>query len=247
MEGNMNIKEHSHFIMTACKLLTEQRKTLIYTVAGYLGISIVLGLFFGYLGIYPSLSNSMLYIFLAGLACAYAASRMMFELTSKEGRISLLMSPDSAATKFIVRLIGILPGMLLLVAVGYLAYAYSALLSNGLSHGVWLSLSNPFKEIPNEIWGVLGSFYLFFEAAFIFGAVVWPRKSFIKTVGLLSLLQIVLIFLMIAFFRVFKMLGWSIQIVDEDALFRCFISVIIAISAAIIFSAYYKFKRIAVV
>lgn len=233
--------------MTARKLLIEQRRTLTYTVGGYLGISILLGLFLGYFSMYPNGGNLMLYIFLAGMACAFAASKMMFELTSKEGRTSLLMSPDTAANKFIVRLIAILPGMLILVAVGYIAYAYSDLLMNGISNDIWLPLKNPFNGVPSEIIIMTVSFFLFNEAVFIFGATAWPRKSFIKTVGLLALIQIALSFAMAGIYKIFVASGWSIEIVNGDAFFWCICTTITIVSAAIMYAAYIKFKRSQVV
>ncbi|MDE6309410.1 MAG: hypothetical protein K2L81_04370, partial [Muribaculaceae bacterium] len=87
-------------VLMCRKSLIENARKLLMTVGIFLGASLVLGMYFGYLGIPMGPVGFMLYAFFAMIICAFIDSKAFAELASKEGRISLLMVPASAADKY---------------------------------------------------------------------------------------------------------------------------------------------------
>lgn len=243
MENN-NIK--GRFGMTVRKLLIEQKKTLLIMAGSYLGFCAILGLWGGFMGAVPSNDNFVLYILLGGLACALVASKMFFDMVNKEGRTALFMSPATASDKFLPRLIAVIPGMLILVALGYLVFGYSDILAIGFTYDTWVPLPNPFQHTAENyaaaVCGLIAMF-LFNESIFIFGSVAWPRKSFLKSLGIFALIQIVLSFCAMGFVKS----GIRIQVVDGEALLWTIIGIVTAIALAIMYGAFWKFKRSTVI
>lgn len=233
-------------MMVTRKYLVEQKKTLLYMIGGFLGFFMILGLWFGWLGSSPTDGFFALYSLMAGLVCAFVASKMMFDMTRKEGRTSLLMLPATAADKYVPRLIAVFPGMILLAVAGYIVFSYSMILAMGLSYDIWLPIYNPFADMNDAFFtatAVLTTGFVLNEAIFIFGAVAWPRKSFLKTIGIIIILQLLFSVSAILFMRT----GVQIQILDEDAFTWCVVGVTTAISAAIIYWSFIKFKRSVVI
>ena len=85
--------------------------------------------------------------------------------------------------------------------------------------------------------------FLFNESIFIFGSVAWPRKSFLKSLGIFALIQIVLSFCAMGFVKS----GIRIQVVDGEALLWTIIGIVTAIALAIMYGAFWKFKRSTVI
>lgn len=238
----------SRFLMTSKKLLVEQKKTLAYFIAGYLGICLVIGLWFSLMARSAAGEAALvLYILFAGLVCAIVASKMFSDLTSKEGRISLLMTPASPAEKYFPRLILVLPGMLLLVALGYVVLDYATILACGLAYGKWYPFFNPFAGATDssDWFGIymLFSMFLFNEAIFIFGAVAWPRKSFLKSVGVFVVIQI----LFSSMLPIVVKSGFSFTVEADEALGWTLTSLVTLLSAAIVGCSYFKFKKTTVI
>lgn len=232
--------------MVCRKLLIEQRKSLIFVVGAFLGFNLIMGLWTGWATFRPGSSKFSLYIFIAGLACTVAASKMMWDMTDKQGRTALLMTPAPASYKFLSRLIVVFPGMIILTVIGYFIYNYSMILANGVTHNVWPDIYNPFAS-----WGwmktvatcLMSSLFVFTESLFIFGAVAWPRKSFLKTLGLIVVLQIILSFIGVMFSRTHL----QVEVYNEKAFIWSLTCVWTLISAVIIYLSYLKFKKSTVI
>jgi len=245
-----NNKKTGRFAMVARKLLIEHRRTLLILTGSYLGASILFGLWFGYLGSVPRIENMLFYIMMSGLACALVASKMFFDMTSKQGRTALLMTPAKASDKYLTRFVGVLPGMLLLVVIGYLVFGYSDLLSLGLRYDTWMPLPNPLKvEDPDTIISICATFsvFLFNESIFIFGSVAWPKRSFLKSLGVFAVIQILLFFIAAGIGKLFVEFNLRIEIVDEVALSWVIIGCITAIAAFIMWCSFRKFKHSTVI
>lgn len=233
--------------MMTRKMLIEQRRTLLYAAGGYLGICAVLGLWGGFFGSTPD-PGVPIYILVSMFACALAASKLGYDLTSKEGRTALLMTPATAADKFLPRLIAVLPAMLILVAIGYPVFCYADILALGVTYGHWVPFEWPnLFDGPNVTLGVcaLFSLFLFSESIFIFGAVAWPKKSLLKSIGVFILIQFILSLLAMVFIKSDAHL--YIDIVDANLFGWSVTAVITAISIGIIYCAYLKFKRTQVI
>lgn len=246
-----NNKNANRFLMFARKNIIEHKKTLIYVIGGYLGLTFVLGLWYGWICGTPGEILSSFYMVLSMLVCSVAASKMMFDLTSKQGRTSLLMTPASASDKFLVRLIGVLPGMLLLVVAGYFTCAYGCILGHGFTYDVWPEIYIPSflygngTELPYACTAL--SFMLLGESMFIFGAVAWPRLSFLKTMGIIIVLQIALSMIAVTVSLSNILENIQIEIYDENAFLWSVATVTTLIAVAITYFSYLKFKRTTVI
>lgn len=237
---------NNRFLMMCGKIATEQRKTLLVTTGGYLGICAVLGLWSGFFGGAPAAGNFVFYLVLAWIACSLVASRMFSEITRKEGRTALLMTPARAADKFLPRLIIVLPGMLLLCTLGYLVYGYTDVLMMGMKFDIWPDVYNPFAnwtESDTCTFCSMLAFFLLSESFFIFGAVTWPRKSFLKTFCLIAALQIALSFLAWGMFKT----GLEIEVYDAKAFVWSVVAIETLIATGITLWAFIRFKRLTLV
>ena len=141
--------------------------------------------------------------------------------------------------------------MLILVIIGYPVFCYADILALGVSYGQWVSFTIPhifnIFNGPDAVLGVciLLSMFLFSESIFIFGAVAWPRKSLLKSIGVFIAIQFLLSLLTMAFIKSNSYL--YIDIVDETAFGWSVTAIITAIAIGIIYCAYLKFKRIQVI
>lgn len=237
-----NITRNNRFIRVCRKMLTENRKTIMIMTGGYLGIFLIIGLWSGYLGTTPGSGGVFFYIMTAGLACAVMASKMFFDMTTKEGRTAVLMLPASAADKFLPRLIFVLPVMLIIVVLGYLVFNGSMILAAGLTSGYWAPVFNPFAHMNNSDWNavwMLTAGFLFNESLFIYGSVAWPRKSFLKTIGIFIVIQTLLSSGVI----LFQYAGLRLHINDEQAFMLLTTGIVTLISAIIVYLSYIRFKR----
>lgn len=240
------------FLMVARKLLIEQRKTILVLTASYLCACILFGLWFGYLGSVVGGDKLFFYIMISGFSCALIASKMFFDMTTKQGRTALIMTPAKASDKFLTRWVGVLPGMLLLVLIGYFVYCYSDLLALGLINGTWMPLSTPFDGISTNMGTIqfacfIFSLFLFNESVYMFGAAAWPKRSFLKSLGVLAIIQILLFFVLTGIFKLMFECNIRIEVVDGDALIWICIGCVTVVSALIMWCSYLKFKRSTVI
>lgn len=244
MENNITTpaRRDNRFVRVCRKMLTENRKTILIMTGGYLGIFLIIGLWSGYLGTTPGSGNVLFYIMMAGLACAVMASKMFFDMTSKEGRTAVLMLPATAVDKFLPRLIFALPVMLIIVVLGYLVFDGSMILAAGLTYDYWAPVFNPFAHLNDSDWTVvwmLVAGFLFNESLFIFGSVAWPRKSFLKTIGIFIVIQTLMSLGVILFHH----MGLRLHINDRQAFLLLTSGTVTVISVGIVYLSYIRFKR----
>lgn len=250
METTM-INNSSRMALIFKKLMIEQHKTLLFLAGGYLGICLVFGLWFGFLNITPGRITPILYTLLAGLVCSIVASKTFFELVNKEGRISFFMTPASMADKFLTRVILEIPAMLILTFLGYVILTGVMILTVGTIHGYWAPYVWAFELFTREdalisILSMLGA-YLLTEGWFILGSVLWPKKSFLKSVVLMTVIQMILTFIIACLIESGIMWGYSIEVIDERAnITICFI-ISVLVSAGMIYGAYARLKRTKVI
>lgn len=236
----------SHLMMVCEKMLIEQRKTLLLVTGGFLGMCALLGLWTGFMGATVNSGGLAFYIMTCGLVCAFVASKMFYDMTTKERRISLLMLPATPAEKFLPRLITVVPGMILLVVMGYLVLGYTNILIMGIKYDIWSSLYNPFMGMDNSEWQVcigLMSLFLLNESVFVFGSIAWPRKSFIKTICIFVAIQIVLSVLLSIIIKAMVDNGLHKAVGSGDAIVWTGIIVTTCIAIAIFYASFVKFKR----
>lgn len=244
-----NIGRNGRFAMLARKMFIENRRTLVMLCSGYLGALAGIGLWCGFNGVYSSSTTVGLYYMLSCLVCALTASLMFRDFTTREGRINALMTPATRTGKFWVRLLAVVPGVLILITAGYFVLAGCMNLAYGIIHDIWLPIYSVWSLVESfefETGMLLLSSYVFSEGLFIFGAIAWPRHSFIKTLLVQAGLGLALSTIAIAVTKV-MIDNYTIIVNDGDALLRIICSLIIAAGVALIYSAYVVFKRSAVI
>ncbi|MDE7471084.1 MAG: hypothetical protein K2M57_06540 [Paramuribaculum sp.] len=123
-----------------------------------------------------------------------AASQMFSDMRTKEGRISLLMTPASAFSEFFVRWTVWVPGCLAALVIAFYIGDWSRMLGAFLfDHYVErVHLSDFFTARTFYVSSICFMMYLALQSFFVLGAVLWPKLSFLKTVIALWLLQTVL-------------------------------------------------------
>lgn len=237
----------NRFCMTARKMLIENRKTLLIAVGGYLGAMIAIGFWFGWMGMTPSASAFTVYFLIAGLSCSVAASLMFSDMKTKEGRIAVLMSPARACDKFWVRMLAVLPGMFILAIAGWYAYSLAIKVSYGIFEDIWLPLFNPLtllmgpqKELA--FCSFLGVF-MFNESLFILGAILWPRKSFLKTLLLQAIISMLFSTVTMLVALLIEKGSYNVEVMNGEALGWIFVAISWIVDAAIIYLAWRRFKR----
>ena len=235
----------SRFWLVCHKFIIEHKKNIIYLCAGVLVCCLALGILFGLTGNMPLEGTFIFYVFMSGLLCSVAASRMFMETVRKEGSVSLLMTPASNRTKFIMRLICVLPCMVLICVIGYIIFGYTAILTMGIQSGNWFSLYLPpmTSEYSLQSLFLLISVFLFTDSLFMFGAVSWPKRSFPKTLCLLTLLLIIFAWLVWLFIKIISNTSVYVVVTDEKAFTWSVISVITVVAALITVWTYYRFKN----
>lgn len=237
-----NIKSGSRFGLVFKKMWIEQRRTLMMMILGYIGAWVALGLWIGYLGGRPNDFAFAIYCLTSLLCCSIVASKMFFDMTRKEGRIALLMTPATPADKFWVRMIAVVPGMIALAIAGYYAFALSMKLSFGLTVHFWPDIYNPLRMFTGDHnalgYTTLIAYFMFNEALFIFGSIAWPRKSFLKTIGVYVAINLLLSTIMIWINSM--NLHWSVEVHDLDALLWIFTGIVLTIDTILIWGAYRK-------
>ena len=148
-------------------------------------------------------------IFLVAFGCM-SASLMWNEMKTKQGRLSVLMTPASAIEKFIVKIS-------IYIILFIIVYIFAVIIAESIrylilyliypdSAVVPLYLSGRFNETDNQyIWDIFGTsanhpiwilvmVFLIIQSFFVLGASIWYSKSFIKTFLALGILIITFYF-----------------------------------------------------
>lgn len=242
-------KTTSRFLLTMKKYIMENRRSQLLGVGAFLGFCILIGVWCGFMDIDMYYGFTVFYYFFAMLFCMVCTSLMFSDMGTKEGKIRLLMTPASAADVFFTRLLFAIPVVLVIVYIGYLLMGYSNILVYYCRNDVWVTLPN-LVGIPDSerVWytqAMFGDVFLFNEALFVLGAVLWPRMSFIKTAGLYAVLNIVLSMLLLLMKDVIGLIithiiTGGIEMVAEWTVF----GLMLALDIAIIWFAYYRYKRV---
>lgn len=242
-----NITNRSRFAEVAVKFFTEQKRTLMFATVGYLGLCMVIGIWSGLLGVGWGEGGTAIYIILAGLICMIGASLSFSDLGKKPGRISLLMTPAKAADTFTIRFLVYIPGIVILVSLGYIVGQLFTLLSLGIMFDMWdYPLYNPLKGFCDSPLGAtIVAAFLFNETLFLMGSTLWPKKSFIKTAVILAALNIVTSLIATFVVRQIVQSGYTMQ-VNQNALAWTVFGIYMACSVGMTIFAYHRLKTITV-
>lgn len=233
------------FSLLCKKYIIEHRKNILMFCTGYLGLFVIFGILTGLTGNTVSDTLFWMYVVIAGPVCAGVASKMFAETTTKEGSIALLMTPASSGEKFSVRLLAVLPCVVAVTVIGYIVFGYTSILVAGMRYGFWYPLYLPpvSSTYGIETLFLLISLFLFIESGFIFGSVVWPKRSFPKTLCCFAGLLIIFGFLMWVIIKICRATGIYFEVVDQQAFTWSIISIIFALAICLTIFSFFRFKK----
>lgn len=229
------------------KIGVEQRKTILLSIGSYLGFILLLGIWSGgWLGLRVGMNDAGMYAVISWIMCVVVASMMFGDFKKKEDRLSTLMTPATAWQKFLPRLLTAVPGTLILATLGWYVYEYSKIISFGINEGIWQACPHPIEAIFEDGWEsiiAIGSYFLFIQSIFFLGGVAWPKKSFIKTLGLLAIFGLMLSVIL----GLLTKIQWQFIIIQKSAIVWTLIVFTLILSVCIFYLAYRKLKRMNVV
>ena len=192
-----------NFMNVARQDLLRNRKALLLTAALIIGCDILIGVILGFTNSGGGSNELMVYWLVAEIFMFVCASMAFSSMKSKEGRTAELMLPATAFEKCAVRWIMAVPLTFVVCALGIYVGDATRMLVQWASDGPYAH--NPHYMSLVNIWSVFGEAenplmtasghaqwagFLFTQAAFFFGSVLWPKLSFLKTFAALTVLQV---------------------------------------------------------
>ena len=235
------------FGLVVKKDFIENRRSILGALGGYFAVLALTGMWFGYFQWNTATSEILVYCMICSLMLSIASSPNFSNMKDKQGRLSYLMMPATAAEKFWPRILGATVGLWITAVAGYFLFSVCATLVDGLTKGSW-SWIEGWKFIfsfggKDCIYGfvILISGILFNQSAYILGSALWPKYSFLKTLLALSALQIVGSIVLITGVTHWGT-AWLLHI-NEDLLLWGLAGVNLLICAAMIWGSYTKMRN----
>ena len=200
--GNESFVEN--FWLNAKREIIDNRKFLLLGLACILGLYITTGAIMGYNGVGSGSSGVGIFTFYMMMFAFVGASVAFSDMKTKEERLYSLMVPASAFSKYLVKWLLSVPvlfGVLVLAFyIGDITRILTFLMTADNPHNYpdYLHITNPWKIYsmfditrPALILTVLLSAYFLAQAPYFFGAILWPKNSFIKTFAAMWVIQTV--------------------------------------------------------
>lgn len=246
-ESNVSISATSRFILYNKKLWIEKKKILLWGAGAYLGFWMLFGIMVGLMRFTIGEFTTSVYCFFSYIVGTFVASEMFYDIAKKNGRISVLMTPVSAIDVFVSRFLIVVVGYFILSVVGYCFFELTNLLTYSV---IKMDMPTPYNPLNliNEIAGPESFFlittgYLFYISIYMFGAVTWPKLSFLKTVFILSVAQTIFwILLMIIVFAFSDnlIIGTALR---TKSVAWIWIGINLILTCSLIYLSYRNFKR----
>lgn len=183
------------------KYWIENRRIFLAIIGILLGTSAIIGLWTGYFLRGGTPKSCGFYFILAGFVASVIASGMFPILKNKERRISFLMTPATMAQKFWPRFLVCFPGLVILMIAGFYTFDLFRVLGGGIFHKIWLPFTDPFNVFFTVQWNdrenVVAILFLIGIclnnlAYFFMGGILWPRYSFLISMGVMFVFQMLL-------------------------------------------------------
>lgn len=248
-----------NFGLAAKKDFIQNKKSILVGVASLLGAFALFGALNGYIGSGGPYSNWAIFMswFMASLFITAGASLMFSDMKDKEGRISEVMTPATAMEKYLVRWIAGIPILFALtigaIYLSDLTRIFVHWVSNGefADNETYMSVFNPWNLVLVEPTGMrhaliflMVSGLMFAQAWYFFGAILWPKLSFLKSMFASWCFNTVMVILLIILDPLFP----DIVVFDDfEGLFYGSGSAFIVCAIAMYVLTYVKYKRTQVI
>lgn len=254
MEANANNDRRiNNFFLTVRKEAIDNRKHLLLRLVTLWGVFITMGGIWGYNHVDTVMPHFGILDFVALLFGAVVGAQTFSNMQTKTGRISALMLPASAADKFLVRWLAVVPlAFIALIAAFYLselARILVALIHEGTIDADYARPVNLYSMLT--LYGEPGGWkfgfvclasYFMGQAFYILGSALWPRHSFAKTFVVLWALQMLLGMVVVPM----RNIDFSFSFTGEDLAIWMGIGEIV-LTIVLYYLAYLRFRRSQVV
>lgn len=208
------------------KEILDNRKSLLLAVVTAWGLCILFGSLLGFIGRGGGLIEVTFFFLMIQFIANIYASLTFSNMKSKESRISTLMLPASAFSKFFVRWTIAVPGVALICLSGfYIGDSFRMLVDwiimERPAGSNYYHLVNPFTLLPAlgfdspTLTANVVLSYVFGQALYVFGSILWPRLSFIKTFACIYVIEMILGIIALTIDKVF-----SFSLDFDSAFFR---------------------------
>lgn len=254
MEANANNDRRiNNFFLTVRKEAIDNRKHLLLRLVTIWGVFITMGGIWGYNHVDTVMPHFGILGFVALLFGAVVGAQTFSNMQTKTGRISALMLPASAADKFLVRWLAVVPlAFIALIAAFYLselARILVALIHEGTIDADYARPVNLYSMLT--LYGEPGGWkfgfvclasYFMGQAFYILGSALWPRHSFAKTFVVLWALHMLLGMVVVPM----RNIDFSFSFTGEDLAIWMGIGEIV-LTIVLYYLAYLRFRRSQVV
>lgn len=220
------MKTNNRFALCILKYLSDNRNAYIMGFSAFLGFWFIIGVLLGIFETGGGPGEWSFYWLTCFLCSQIFASLMFSDMKTKEGRINMLMQPASTADKYWPRFIsGILIPVIPMVA-GYYTLELGRLIANLIIIGKWLPLMQPWEPVSGMStlgWVASVTFFLSVQSYYFFGAILWPKHSFLKTMASMIIIQVLIMGLWTAFWKFVT--PYYIIDIDDDYILGIFITI----------------------
>lgn len=237
--------------------LTQNKKAILIGISGIWIFYIFIGMLLGYNYSGGGKTEIIFFSIIAQIITSLMASFAFSIMKNKDTRIYHLMIPASIKTKFLTRWTAFIPlSFLVLLAGIYLGDFARILTFAATTYNAW-NYTNYTKVI--DIWNfyllngdpdgnlvfclAFGSFFLS-QSMYFFGAILWPKLSFIKSFAAIYVVQTITGLLLMLIKSIFK-----IHITSDymKELLWCIFGIMVAVTLLLYFLSYLKYRRSQVV
>lgn len=193
------------FMLTLKHYLRTNAKSLGLSAIAVLAIALLFGAVMGYYHRGGGAREIIIFFSMYGFMAGIFSSLMFSDMKTKAGRIGEIMLPSSVFSKYITRWLVFVPGLVILFFVSLYAcdgfrILVFKLTSDTAMSPAYTNFINPFA-LFNFVGPAKMAVTLFFVAAYflsqsiyMFGAILWPKLSFLKTMLAMWIIEWILAF-----------------------------------------------------
>lgn len=225
----------------------DHRRSLLIGMGAYLGLWFVLGMIFGFFGGRGGDTEVGNYVAISMVFTTFLASKSFGDMTRPEGRLTVLMQPVTTWNKFWPRLLYSTLGAVIAVMIGYLVLECGRILSYLIMFHECTGIYSPaFIAYKGDYLVGYLSFFLWWllgQSIFFYGGILWPKVSFIKTLGVcMAFMTVMLIGGTLTLSAIFDNGYTIVPLISDDALVAIFDITMLLLSALFYWLSYRRLK-----